>query len=82
MTRAIHFEQEVLFGTLSQPLCENQADRDAIADADRDVDMTDEEGAVTCKRCLRALGYVVPEAAPVLDLQPKELPDGSFRVAA
>jgi hypothetical protein len=61
MTR-VHFECEVLYGTISQPLCENQAGRDAIADAAKPVAMTDDEAEVTCRRCLTVLGY---EAAPV-----------------
>jgi hypothetical protein len=60
--RRVHFSVEVLYGTLSQPLCENQAGRDAIADAERECAMTDDEAEVTCAKCLRALGY---EPAPV-----------------
>ena len=63
MSRRVHFEQEVLYGCVSQPLCEQG--RDAIADAEREVDMTDDEREVTCRRCLKALGY---EAAPVEQL--------------
>jgi hypothetical protein len=61
MTRRVHFECEVLYGTLSQPLCENNAGRDAFADADKPVSMTDDESEVTCRRCLSAMGI---EAAP------------------
>jgi hypothetical protein len=59
--RRVHFSVEVLYGTLSQPLCENQAGRDAIADAERECAMTDDEAEVTCRRCLSAMGI---EAAP------------------
>lgn len=63
MTRArIHYAVEVLYGTLSQPACENAAGRDAMADIGRAVEMTDDVSAVTCRKCLTALGY---EAAPI-----------------
>lgn len=63
--KRIHYAQEVLYGCLAQPLCENQAGRDAIADAEREVEMTDDESEVTCRRCLKALGF---EPAPVEQL--------------
>jgi hypothetical protein len=62
MRKAVHYAVEVLYGTLSQPLCENQAGRDAIADAERECSMSEDEAEVTCSKCLRALGY---EPAPV-----------------
>jgi hypothetical protein len=62
MTRRVHFECEVLYGTVYQPLCENNAGRDAFADADKPVSMTDDESEVTCRRCLSAMGI---EAAPL-----------------
>jgi hypothetical protein len=53
----VHSEVEVLYGTLFQPLCENNAGRDAFRG--RDVEMTSDERFVTCPRCLKALGYAV-----------------------
>jgi hypothetical protein len=76
MTR-VHFECEVLYGTISQPLCQNQAGRDAIADAAKPVAMTDDEAEVTCKRCLKALGYSAPER-----IEEKPLGEGWHRWAA
>ena len=62
MSHPVHYECEVLYGTLAQPLCENQAGRDAIADAERECAMTGDEAEVTCRKCLRALGFdAVPE---------------------
>ena len=61
MTRPVHFEVEVLYGTLSQPLCENNAGRDAIADMERDVEMSPRDEEVTCRKCLKALGYETAE---------------------
>lgn len=61
MSGLIHYELEVLYGTIFQPLCENQAGRDAIADIEREVEMTDRDEEVTCPKCLAALGYVAGE---------------------
>jgi hypothetical protein len=58
VTAPVHFEVEVGFDCLCQPLCENQAGCDAIDDAvDNDVEMTPDERFVTCRRCLAALGF-------------------------
>lgn len=65
VVKRVHFAAEVLFGTVFQPACENAAGRDAIADIGRPVEMTTDEREVTCKRCLRALGY---EPAPLEQL--------------
>lgn len=65
MSRCIHYEVEALYDCLYQPLCENHAGRDAIADVEREVEMTTDDAQVTCRRCLTALGY---EAAPVEQL--------------
>jgi hypothetical protein len=60
--RVVHYQVEIFHGTLAAPLCENQAGRDAIADAERECSMSDDEAEVTCAKCFRALGY---EPAPV-----------------
>jgi hypothetical protein len=78
VTRRVHYAVEVFYDCVSAPLCENNAGRDAISDAERDVEMTDRDEDVTCRRCLKALGYAVP----VLELQAEELPNGRFQVAA
>ena len=62
MTPLIHFEQEVLYGTLFQPLC--QQNRDAFEDIDDDCEMTPDPECVTCRACLAELGY---------GLEPKEI---------
>ena len=54
MTRRVHLEIEVLYGALYQPLCENQAGRDAFDGGD--VEMTTDDSRVTCRKCLRAMG--------------------------
>jgi hypothetical protein len=79
--RVVHFEVEVGYDCLYQPACENAAGRDAIADIGRKVEMTPDEREVTCRKCLTALGYQLP-TAEVLNLEPKELPNGRFQVAA
>jgi hypothetical protein len=78
MTRRVHFAVEVLYGTLFQAACANAAGRDAMRCLSP-VELTDDEAEVTCAKCLRALGY---EPAVVLNLEPKELPNGRFQVAA
>lgn len=55
MSAPVHSEIEVLYGALYQPLCENNAGRDAFA-SDRDVEMTTDDARVTCRKCLRAMG--------------------------
>jgi hypothetical protein len=57
MTRRVHYEVEVGYDSLYQPACENAAGRDAIADVEKPVEMTADEAEVTCRRCLKALGY-------------------------
>jgi hypothetical protein len=57
--RRTHYEVEVLYATLAQPLCEQH--RDAFA-CSRPVEMTTDIGEVTCRKCLCALGY---EPAPI-----------------
>lgn len=54
-TKRVHASVEILFDTLFQPLCENQRGRDAFRGGD--VEMTGDESQVTCRPCLRALGY-------------------------
>lgn len=54
MSRRVHYELE-LDECLSQPLCENQAVREAIAHIDRECEMSPYDEEVTCKRCLKAL---------------------------
>lgn len=61
MTRPVHFEIEVLYGTLYQPACENQRGIDAFSRTGK-VEMTIDPEQVTCRKCLTALGY---EAAPI-----------------
>jgi len=68
--RAVHFEVEILFDALYVPLCENQADRDPFTNDDTDVEMTQYVEEVTCKRCIKALGY----EATAPDCQPDPLP--------
>jgi hypothetical protein len=51
----IHFEVEVLHGTLYQPLCENNAGRDALKGGS--VEMTCEDRLVTCSKCRELLGF-------------------------
>jgi hypothetical protein len=63
MRAPVHFEIEVGYGCLYQPACENAAGRDAIADLERDVEMTPIEAEVSCRRCLKALGYELQVAA-------------------
>jgi hypothetical protein len=59
----VHAEVEVLFDTLYQPLCENNAGRDAFADSDKPVQLTSRDEEVTCRKCLKALGYDVDRMA-------------------
>jgi hypothetical protein len=73
MTRRVHFECEVLFGTVVQPLCENQTGRDAILDAAKPALMTDDEAEVTCRRCLKALGYEPVPVNQLTECQPDPL---------
>ncbi|MGJ0508898.1 MAG: hypothetical protein ACR652_17580 [Methylocystis sp.] len=61
----VHYQVEVFYDTIFQPLCENQAGRDAVADCERDVEMTDRDEEVTCKKCLKALGYEIEPARHV-----------------
>lgn len=58
--RVVHFGIEILCHV--QPACENAAGRDIFESGDDAVPMTDREEEVTCRRCLKALGY---EPAPV-----------------
>jgi len=76
VTAPVHYELEVGYGCLYQPLCENQRGVDALANLDDDVEMTPDEAQVTCRHCLHALGY------EILHLEAKELPNGRFQVAA
>jgi hypothetical protein len=77
MTRRVHYAVEVLYDCVSAPLCQNNAGRDAIADAEREVEMTIYEEEVSCKRCLKALGY---DAVPADQLTACE-PDPMKRAA-
>lgn len=61
MTRRVHYAVEIGYECLRQPACENAARRDAIADAEKPVEMTDDESEVTCRRCLKALGIEATE---------------------
>jgi hypothetical protein len=73
MSRRVHFELEILYGTLCQPLCENQSGRDAIADANRSVEMSVDPAEVTCRSCLAALGYEATAPDQLTDCQPDPL---------
>jgi hypothetical protein len=53
----VHFELEVLYGTVFQPLCENQDGVDAFDSTD-EVEMIDDEALVTCAKCRSALGLL------------------------
>ena len=78
-----HFEVEVLYGTLYQPAC--QQNQDAFSDTGREVRMTDRDEEVTCKRCLKALGYDLPAKdaqEALLDLTVQQLTGETYRVAA
>jgi hypothetical protein len=75
MPRRVHYEVEVLYGTVYQPLCEQG--RDAIGSSHLECEMTTDDREVTCKRCLKALGY---EAAPIEQLTVCE-PDPMRRAA-
>jgi hypothetical protein len=55
----VHFEVEVLFGTLYQPACENAAGRHG----DKPVEMSPHDDEVTCRKCLKALGYDIDRMA-------------------
>jgi hypothetical protein len=55
-TEPVHYEIEVLYGALFQPLCENNGNIDAFDRRD-DVEMTDNDAEVTCRHCLSAMGY-------------------------
>lgn len=60
MSAPIHFEVELLFDALYQPLCENERGVDAFDDLDVAVEMTSIDSEVTCPKCLAALGYELP----------------------
>jgi len=81
--RVVHYELEVGYDCLYQPLCENQRGRDAIADIDRgDFEGTTDETQVTCRSCLKALGYEVPAKAVPFTRMSIDLTEDSGRIAA
>lgn len=80
--RVVHYQLEVGYECLYQPACQNAAGRDAITDIDRDVEMTTDDARVTCKRCLKALGYEVPAGTVPYSRMSIDLRDDGGRIAA
>lgn len=70
MSAPVHFEIEVLYDTTFTTAC-------GAKNTGKNVTIYDPQ--VTCRKCLAALGY---ETAARAELEPKELPDGRFQVAA
>lgn len=64
MIRPVHYEVEVLYGCVFQPACENAAGRDAFDGPEVEMTTLDEE--VTCRDCLKTLGYdIAPDTGYV-----------------